>query len=37
MPELNGNIIPLGVITNSAGTWTISTHNSDAFVSEASS
>jgi hypothetical protein len=37
MPQLEGEIIPLGVVTPSAGAWTIATHNSDAFISETAS
>jgi hypothetical protein len=36
MPNVEGKEIPVGVVTTSAGQWTISVHNSDAFVSEAS-
>jgi hypothetical protein len=36
MPNVEGKEIPVGVVTTSAGKWTISVHNSDAFVSEAS-
>jgi hypothetical protein len=36
MPTVEGKEIPVGVVTTSAGQWTISVHNSDAFVSEAS-
>jgi hypothetical protein len=34
MPNTDGKVIPLGVITTAAGNWTIAIHNSDAFIAE---
>jgi hypothetical protein len=35
MNEVEGKIIPLGVVTNAEGNWSFNVQNSDAFVAEA--
>ena len=37
IPNTNGKVIPIGIVTNTQGNWGVSTENSDAFVNEVSS